>query len=228
MIRYYSGLASGLMSGVGYLISDYLGIDPGLNGGFAVVSGDKIRYKMAMPTLSFKTVDGKTKTEIDREGVLSFLSTIPPLTHVAIEEVHAFRKQNITATCTTCRNYGILLMAFTVAHMRITEVPSDTWQKHFGIFPAKEAGGKSTKEQAFDIVRMIYPDDDFRKSERAQKPHDGMVDACLIAEYCQSLFVPTHDVIESQEVNPIPDVAGTIKPLELQTWRQLTRNKRRG
>ncbi len=166
----------------------YLGIDPGLQGSFVVVSGDKIVCKMVMPTISHKNKAGKTKTEIDREGVLSFLSTIPPLTHVVIEEVQAFRNQNITATCTTCRNYGVLLMALTVAHMRTTEVHSDVWQTPFGIFPAKESGGKSTKEQAFNIARMIYPGEDFRKSDKSHKFHDGITDATLIANYCQSLF----------------------------------------
>jgi hypothetical protein len=128
-----------------HVMISYLGIDPGISGGFAVVSGDKILYKMVMPTLSFTTKAGKTKTELDREGILSFLATLP-------------------------------------------EVPSDVWQSHFGIFPANRAGGKSTKEQAFDIARMIFPDEDFKKSERAHKPHDGVVDATLIAKYCQSLF----------------------------------------
>jgi Holliday junction resolvasome RuvABC endonuclease subunit len=166
----------------------YLGIDPGFFGGFAVISGDKIVYKMVMPTISHKNKAGKTKTEIDREGVLSFLKKLRPHTPVAIEEVQAFRKQNITATCTTCKNYGILLTAMTVAHMRITEVPSDIWQKAVGIFPANKAGGKTTKQQAFDIARMIYPDENFTKSERAHKPHDGIVDSCLLAVYCQRRY----------------------------------------
>jgi hypothetical protein len=171
-----------------HVMISFCGCDPGLNGGWVVISCDKIVYKMVMPTISFKTVDGKTKTEIDREGVLSFLATIPPHTHVVIEEVRAFRKQNITATCTTCRHYGMLLMGLTFAHMHITEVPSDIWAKHFGIVPAPKAGGKTTKQQAFDIAHMIYPDEDFRKSDKSHKFHDGIVDATLIANYGQSVF----------------------------------------
>jgi Holliday junction resolvasome RuvABC endonuclease subunit len=167
----------------------YIGIDPGLMGGLVLISGDKIVYKMAMPTISHKTNAGKTKTEIDREGVLSFLSTIPPFTHVAIEEVQAFRKQNITATCTTCRNYGMLLMALTIAHMHISEVPSDIWNKHFGIVPAPKAGGKTTKQQAFDIAHMLYPNEDFQKSDRSHTFHDGTTDATLLANYCQFKFL---------------------------------------
>lgn len=194
--------------------ADYLGIDPGLNGGFAVVSGDKIRYKIAMPTLSFTTREGKTKTEIDRDGVLSFLSKFPPHTHVAIEEQEAFRRQNIVSTCTTCKNYGILIMALTVARLYITEVPPDKWHTHFGIVSVKKSEGESTKKQAFDIARKLYPNADFRKSERARRPHDGMVDAALIADYCQSLFAPFLNLIEPLEVKPITGARGIVKPLE--------------
>jgi Holliday junction resolvasome RuvABC endonuclease subunit len=172
------------------MTEDYLGIDPGLTGGFAVVSGDRIRYKMVMPTLSFTTKEGKTKTEIDREGVLSFLKIFPPHVHVVIEEQEAFRSQNITSTCTTCKNYGMLLMALTLARLYITEVPSGIWQKYYGIVSVKKGEGETTKQQAYRIAQAKYPHVDFRKSGRAQKPHDGMVDAALIADYCQSLFAP--------------------------------------
>lgn len=166
----------------------YLGIDPGLTGGFVVVSGSKIIYKMAMPTLSFTLQKGKTKKEIDREGVLSFLQKLPERVHVVIEEQKAYRGQNIDSSCTTCKNYGILLMALTMAYGYVTEVSSSLWQSHFGIVSIKESGGASTKVQALFYAQSLYPDADFRKSNQAQVAHEGIVDACLIANYCQSLF----------------------------------------
>jgi Holliday junction resolvasome RuvABC endonuclease subunit len=169
---------------------DYLGIDPGLSGGFAVVAGERIRCKMVMPTLSFTTKEGKTKTEIDREGVLSFLNKFPPHMHVVIEQQEAFRSQNITSSCTLCKNYGMLLMALTVARCYVMEVPASVWQEHYGIVSVKKSKGKTTKQQAYKIAQVMYPHVDFRKSGRAQKPHDGMVDAGLIAGYCQSQFAP--------------------------------------
>lgn len=176
------------------MTSDYLGIDPGLNGGFAVVSGDRVRYKMVMPTISFTTKDDKTKTELDRESILSFLTLFPQHVHAVIEKQEAFRRQNITSTCTICKNYGILLMALSAAHFYITEVPSDIWQDHFGIVSVKKSQGESTKEQAFHIAQKLYPTADFRKSERSHIVHDGIVDAVLIANYCQHLFAPTTDL----------------------------------
>jgi len=186
------------------MTDDYLGCDPGLNGGFAVVSSNRINYKLAMPTFSFTTKEGKIKTEIDREGMLSFLKNLPEHTHVAIEKAEAFRNQNITSTCTICKNYGILLMALTVSHMYITEVPSDLWQAYFGIVSVKKSGGESTKEQAFHIAQGLYPDTNFRRSERSHIVHDGIVDATLLARYCQSLFEPSKD--SPTEVRLITDV----------------------
>jgi Holliday junction resolvasome RuvABC endonuclease subunit len=193
--------------------ADYLGIDPGLNGGFACVSGDKISYKLAMPTISFTTKDGKTKTEIDRDTVLSFLSLFPPHVHVAIEEQGAYRGQNITSSCTICRNYGILQMACTTARMFITEVPAKDWHAHFGIVSVKKGEGKTTKQQAFEIAQALYPDADFRKSGGAHLPHDGIVDATLIANYCQSLFAPPAQPVEVIEAESIIGATGTVKIL---------------
>lgn len=206
------------------MINDYLGIDPGLNGGFAVVFGDRIKYKMAMPTISFTTADAKTKTELDREGILSFLATLPSHTHVAIEKQAAFRGQNITSSCTICRNYGILLMALSAAHMFVTEVPSDTWQDFFGIVSAKEGRG-TTKEQAFHIAQRLHPTADFRMSERSHKFHDGMVDATLIADYGQMLFAPFLRLDEPLEMD---EAEGTVNPPECkpggkELWNQSTR-----
>lgn len=186
------------------MIRDFLGIDPGLNGAFAVVSGDRVRYKMVMPTISFTTKDGKIKTELDREGILSFLTLFPKHVHVVIEKQEAFRGQDITSSCTICKNYGILLMALSVAHTFITEEPSKVWQAHFGIVSAKEGKG-TTKEQAFHIAHRLYPNADFRRSERSHIVHDGIVDATLIAYYCQSLFTPA-TVTPEPLVTKLPDL----------------------
>lgn len=193
---------------------DYLGIDPGLSGGFAVVSGDRILHMLAMPTLSFTTKDNKTKTELDREGILSFLATLPQHTHVVIEKQEAFRGQDILSSCTICRNYGILQMALTTAHMYISEVPSGIWQAYFGIVSVKKGEGKTTKQQALEIAQAKYPGVDFRKSGRAYKAHDGIIDAVLIANYCQAFFVPRIEMLGPLEVKPIVGVEGTVKPLE--------------
>jgi Holliday junction resolvasome RuvABC endonuclease subunit len=170
------------------MIREYLGIDPGLSGGLAVVSSDKIKYKIAMPTITIIKANGDSKRVPDQHGISSFLSSIPKHTHCVIEEQHPARNQSIVAICTTCRNYGVLLGALYAAHLFTTEVTAKIWQEHYGIISVKKSGGKSTKEQGFDIAQTLYPGVAFRKSERSYKFHDGLTDAALIANYCQFLF----------------------------------------
>ena len=173
------------------MTGSYLGIDPGLNGAFAILTGNRIRYKMVMPTISVTTKEDKTRRDIDREAVLSFVSRLPNDTHVAIEKQMAYRSQDVTSSCTICKNYGILLMALTVAHIDPIEVPVKDWQDFYNIISAKKAAGVTTKEQALPIAQALFPGVDFRKSDRSQIAHDGIVDAALIAKYCQSLFPQT-------------------------------------
>jgi len=167
----------------------FLGCDPGLSGGFTAILGDTILYKIAMPTITFGNAkDNSKKTEIDRKGVLSFLKLFPEHTHVVIEKQEAYRGQNIGATGTTLKNYGILLMGLTATHFFITETPSDVWHDFYGIVSVKKAKGKTTKQQALPIAQALFPGVDFRKSGRSHVQHDGIVDGALLAYYCQSLF----------------------------------------
>lgn len=41
----------------------------------------------------------------------------------------------------------------------------------------------NTKEAALDVANLLAPDECWLKNERCSKPHDGMVDAFLIAQY---------------------------------------------
>ena len=167
----------------------FCGVDPGLSGAFVCIENDKIKYKLAMPTLTITKANGDSRRILDQQGISSFLSQIPAHTHVVIEEQLAARNQNITATCTTCRNYGILLGALFAAHLFTTEVTVSDWHAYFGITPAREKFSESTKVQAFRICRLRFPVEDFRRSQRSRVFHDGITDATLLALYCQSLFV---------------------------------------
>jgi len=167
---------------------DYVGCDPGLDGGFVVVSGDRIKYKMVMPTINFTTEEGKTKMELDRNGILSFLQTRPKHMHIAIEKQSGFRGQDVISNCTLCRGYGILLMGLSAAYLQVTEVSAKTWHDFYGIVNNKKGEGLSTKIQAFEICKRLYPDENFRKSERSKVFHNGLTDATLLATYCQWLF----------------------------------------
>lgn len=165
----------------------HLGIDPGLDGGFFVISHDGGGFKLKMPTIKIEKEDGSKKRELDRAGILSFLKRLPAGTRAVIEEQHPVRKQNITSICTTCKNYGILLMALSAAKINTTEVPSQVWQTHAGIHPQRKGESKTTKQQAEEICKRLHPEADLRGSPKAHEAHSGITDALLIAHYSQFL-----------------------------------------
>jgi Holliday junction resolvasome RuvABC endonuclease subunit len=167
-------------------MTSYLGIDPGLDGGFAVITDNHVSLKLAMPTSSKKLQGNKTKRYINRSSVMNFLNALPVATFIAIEEQIPVRNQSVTSVFTTAKNYGILLMAISASVFGFSplEVPSSRWHALFGIVSEPKAG-KSTKAQAFEIASAIFPNTNFRQSNRARTPHDGIVDATLIAHYCQ-------------------------------------------
>ena len=41
----------------------------------------------------------------------------------------------------------------------------------------------NTKAAALNVAKQIFPAETWLKSERCTKPHDGMIDAALLAEY---------------------------------------------
>jgi hypothetical protein len=165
-------------------MTSYLGIDPGLMGGLAVISDKAIDLKFAMPTITI-TKNGSSKKEIDMDGVLSFFYGLPRPLHCCIEEQHAFRG-NLASSCTVCRNYGVLLGLLCISNIEPNKITSDEWQSHFGIVPVKKhPQGKTTKQQAFEICSELYPNEIFGVSAKKPKYHDGIGDACLITRFCQ-------------------------------------------
>ncbi len=56
--------------------------------------------------------------------------------------------------------------------------------------PSKTAGAKpirDTKAMALVAVKRLFPDLKLTFGERATKPHDGLIDAVLIAEYARRM-----------------------------------------
>jgi hypothetical protein len=63
-------------------------------------------------------------------------------------------------------------------------VLSQKWQKTFWSKPKMPKGQKfNTKAAALNVANQIFPGAQWLKSDRCTKPHDGMIDAALLAEY---------------------------------------------
>jgi hypothetical protein len=158
-----------------------LGIDPGKNGGFAILTNGHITAGEAMPVV---------------DGQLNFLQLVARLKKYGLSYDHVFveRVRNIAGTSSKSnfmfgRNYQVALCAADLSGKPISLVDPLAWQRisFEGVQEIyKVKGGKNkrdTKAMALVKVKRMWPHHDFTKNARSRVPHDGIVDAALIAYY---------------------------------------------
>lgn len=153
-----------------------IGIDNGLTGGLVALSdhpGPPIAC-MPMPTR------GKAKgNEVDAEAVWDFICRHRDNDITVILETPGKHSPGVQALCSMWDSYGAIrgvLESRGIRHHRITP---QMWQKV--MLPGCAKG--DTKPAALARARQLWPAESWLASPRCNKPHDGMIDASLIAEY---------------------------------------------
>ena len=166
----------------------YIGIDCGLDGGIVTLdSAGNIIDQRVMPVVEI----GKGR-KIDLKALSDFLQMqLGKAPTITIEQPGAHAPgaaglRPMTYSFAVCE-------AICVAQgLRYHEVLSQKWQKEFWSKPKMARGQKfDTKAAAFAECKKLWPDDEWRqvgisedfKSIRYFKPHDGVCDAALLAEY---------------------------------------------
>ena len=158
----------------------YIGIDNGLDGGIAVVDlTSKVIQRRPMPTQKL----GKGRV-VDAEAILDFITQWqPPHVTILLEEAskHA---AGILSLCSTWRSFGAIEAVLKCTRHRHHIVRPQQWQKAFWARPKMAKGQKfNTKAAALAAARRLWPDEQWLATKRCTTPHDGMVDAALIAEF---------------------------------------------
>lgn len=154
-----------------------VGIDNGLDGGLVAVNSDGIVGKRPMPTLKL----GKGR-EVCALGVRSWLAEYRGAT-ILLEQAgkHA---AGVLSLCSTWHTFGAIKAVLTLDGHRFEIVPPQRWQQAFWTRPKMAKGVKfDTKAAALAAANRLWPGEEWTKSDRSRKPHDGMIDAALIAEW---------------------------------------------
>ena len=162
----------------------YVGIDPGSMGFVAVMysNGDK-------DFLSIKDA-GYT-------GVVEFLKDVfvTSCGDVAccMEEVHAIMGSSAKSTFAFGRVNGVLIGILTALNIPYHLVQPKEWQGEIWINQDKEyksrcSNGKSrrrvdTKKTSLNAGKRLFPQVDFRRTEKCKDDDDNKCDALLICEY---------------------------------------------
>ena len=173
---------------------NYIGIDPGLQGGVVIIPEEKeeihpggtaVRTKYEIETFTMPVIPiGKKKAYNHLALRQFFVQFDAPLCYAILEEQHAMPKQGVVSMMSIGYGFGTLkqcLVDFTIPH---EVVRAQVWQKEFGISGRKG----NTKAQALQICQSLFPNLNLLATKLSKKPHEGIVDAVLIAEYARRRF----------------------------------------
>lgn len=97
---------------------------------------------------------------------------------VILETPGKFSK-GVQAISSMWDSYGALRAVCEVMGLRHHRITPQQWQKVMLVGCKKG----DTKPAALQRAKQLWPDEDFLPTARSSKPHEGLIDAALIAEY---------------------------------------------
>ena len=138
----------------------YIGVDPGKNGGIAIIDSDGV--------IAFPFSEERLLIELD--GIAQEYECICYLEHV-----HAMPKQGVSSTFNFGMNFGFIqgvLKAYEIPYELVTP---QKWKKEFSC--------TSDKNTSIEVCKRLFPGVNLKATDRCKKDHDGIAEALLIAEY---------------------------------------------
>lgn len=87
------------------------------------------------------------------------------------------------AACSMAGSFHALRAVLTIGLYRWHRITPQSWQK--AMLPKCKAG--DTKPRALALAKELWPEESFLASPRCKVPHDGLIDAALIAEYSRRM-----------------------------------------
>ena len=146
-----------------------IGIDPGQTGGIAIIRDGDVTCALPMPVIE-KGLDAKAIRDV-----------IHVADFVVMEKVSAMPKQGMVSTFHFGVGYGMLQGIILTLGIPLRLVTPQAWKKEI------LAGTTKDKAASIDYCKRVYPYINLiPKGHR--KPHDGIADAILIADFGHRKF----------------------------------------
>lgn len=143
----------------------YIGIDPGKNGGIAIVS----TFANKIEKIGVKCYSDEDLLDILKDAE-KYIQKVCYLEHV-----HAMPKQGVSSTFNFGMNFGFIqgvLKAYGIPYELVTP---QKWKKEFSC--------TSDKNTSIEVCKRLFPGVNLKATDRCKKDHDGIAEALLIAEY---------------------------------------------
>lgn len=144
----------------------FIGIDPGKSGGIALI--DLERCISSTEPYSDQALI-KLCADVSQD---SYKYSI-----CCLEKVGAMPGQGVVSMFSFGQSVGYIkgvLEAFRIPYQEITP---QKWKREFGL--------TSDKAKSAEVCRKLFPDVSLLATPRCKKPHDGMAEALLMAEYAR-------------------------------------------
>lgn len=163
----------------------WVGIDPGADGGIACIDINGHTKKWVMPN----TGNGIEILELVK--ILDDLKEQYSVTLI-LEEVHSIFGTSAKSNFSFGFTCGAIHTIVVTRLLKLLPVQPKAWQKviwancdkvYKSLKEKQKTPSIDTKATSLNACRRLFPLLDLRKSARASKAHDGIVDAILIAEY---------------------------------------------
>lgn len=172
----------------------FIGIDPGLSGGIASLMD---RSEVVIPT---PVIAGRDYDLQEMKRILLEYKKIGLPMFATIENQISMPGQGLTSTLQTGKGFGMWLGLLAGLDIPYQVISARAWQaKLFTGVSAK----LDTKAKSEIIAKRLFPNVDFRKSERARVAHDGLTDAICIAEYGRKTYTDGADPVTGLPHEPM-------------------------
>ena len=138
----------------------FCGIDPGKGGAIAIVHEDGSVDASVFDEATYKSM----LAHICNKGVL-----------VVVEDVHAMPRQGVSSMFNFGYNKGWILGVLYALGIPTQLVSPQKWKRAFGL--------DNDKQKSIACASRLFPNANLFATTRCKKPHDGICEALLMAEY---------------------------------------------
>ena len=152
-------------------MTNILGIDPGLDGALAIVSGDTVVAVQDMPTNTV-TVNGKQRRIVDAYALARWIDA-QQIDFAVIEDVSSQPKDGAVQAFKFGMTKGHAVQAVASNMIRMFLAHPSTWKRAMGLEGQDKDASRRVASQMFPAASHYWP----------LKKHDGRAEAVLLAHY---------------------------------------------
>ena len=192
----------------------FIGIDPGLHGGLAIIETSGLLVEMMPMPLIDGELDHFSVAKIFKDWMFEYQVKL-----VVVEQLSCRPGQNVMGVMKSGKNYGILLGVLESIGASYIEVRPQDWMKSFPPITKFEKKPdkrrKLIKARNAEIAKKLFKGEKFTIGIRSTKPHDGIVDAVLLAKHAFNRWHDRKKTVGSadweQETKKRPNLFGLRK-----------------